>query len=92
MASLKYIYFVYFTRGGVGFTFECVKFPLYDKDFVLPPRLKRELYLFLQNNLLDVFEELSVTIRQNTYFMNDGVPPHFSVGIGDHLNNVFPNC
>lgn len=60
--------------------------------FVLPPRLNGELYLeFLQNNLLDLIEHLPLAIRRNMYFMHDGAPPHFSVAVRNHLNNVFPN-
>lgn len=59
---------------------------------VLPPRLNGELYLqFLQNAFRDLIEHLPLETRQRMYFMHDGAPPHFSVAVRDHLNNVYPN-
>lgn len=60
--------------------------------FVLPARLNGPLYLeFLQNNLQELLENVPIETRQNMWFMHDGAPPHFSVAVREHLNNVFPN-
>lgn len=59
---------------------------------VLPPRLNGEIYLqFLQNAFLDSIEHLPLATRQHMFFMHDGAPPHFSVAVRNHLNNVYPN-
>lgn len=57
------------------------------EGIILPPQLNRILYLeFLQD-----FDDLRVTIRENTFFRHNGDPPHYSVAVWYYLNNVIPN-
>lgn len=46
---------------------------------------------FLQNAFRDLIEPLPLETRLNMYFLHDGAPPHFSVAVREHLNNVYPN-
>ncbi|KAJ8948184.1 hypothetical protein NQ318_010457 [Aromia moschata] len=60
--------------------------------FVLPERLNGQLYLeFLQNDFPDFIEDLPLETRRNMYFIHDGSPTHYSVGVREHLNNIYPN-
>ncbi|KAJ8954921.1 hypothetical protein NQ318_016861 [Aromia moschata] len=60
--------------------------------FVLPERLNGQLYLeFLQNDFPDLIEDLPLETRRNMYFMHDGAPAHYSVGVQEHLNNIYSN-
>ena len=61
-------------------------------SFVLPERLNGQLYLeFLKDAFVDLIEDLPLETRRDMYFMHDGAPPHFSVSVREHLNNVYPN-
>lgn len=48
----------------------------------MPRRLGRENYLhFLENNLNDLFDEVSPLVRENMWFMQDDVPAHYSLTV-----------
>jgi hypothetical protein len=59
--------------------------------YVLPPNLNGDSYLFfLENTLSDILDDLSLDVRRKMWFMQDGAPPHFSLAVRNHLNDVFP--
>ncbi|KAJ8946521.1 hypothetical protein NQ318_004657 [Aromia moschata] len=46
--------------------------------FFLPPRLNANLFLnFLTNHLFDLFDEVPIATRMNSWFQMDGAPKHF---------------
>lgn len=58
----------------------------------LPPRLNGQLYHdFLLEQLPLALEDIDIQTRLNMWFMHDGAPPHFSLQVREHLNNVFQN-
>lgn len=57
--------------------------------FVLPPRLSGALYLqFLQKDLPDLLEDIFLELWQRMKFMHDGAPPHITLPVRVHLNNI----
>lgn len=57
----------------------------------LPPRVNGASYLaFLQEQLPPLLENVPLNVRQDMWFLHDGAPPHFSVEVRNHLNEVFP--
>jgi hypothetical protein len=58
---------------------------------VLPNRLTGETYLgFLVNAPPLLLEEVSLRVRQSTWYMHDGAPSHFSIQVRNHLNDAYP--
>lgn len=58
----------------------------------LPNRLNGVSYLnFLTQDLPELLEELPLYLRNNMWYMQDGAPPHFSLDVRQHLNQVFGN-
>lgn len=58
---------------------------------VLPNRLRGADYLnFLQNTMVDLFDDIPVDQRQQMWFQHDGAPPHYSIAVREHLHEAFP--
>lgn len=56
----------------------------------LPGRLNGQIYLeFLSNTLPELLDDIPLEHRQTMWYMHDGAPAHFSVGVRRHLNNQF---
>jgi hypothetical protein len=50
-----------------------------------------EAYLdFLVNTLPHLLEEVPLRVRLSMWYMHDGAPAHFSIQVGNHLNNTYP--
>lgn len=57
-----------------------------------PTNLNGDLYLdFLQHHLVDYLDDLPLNTRQNLFFMQDGAPPHYFVGVRNYLDQIFPD-
>lgn len=60
--------------------------------YELPTNLNGNSYLeFLQTDLFDELETLSLNLRRNIWFMQDGAPPHYSIAVRNYLNEQFPH-
>lgn len=60
--------------------------------YELPANLNGNSYLeFLQTTIFDELERLPVNRRIGMWFMQDGAPPHFRLGVRNYLNNQFPH-
>lgn len=61
---------------------------------MLLPRMNGKNYLeFLREQLPGLIGELNLppAIYDRIHFMHDGVAPHHSLAVKDHLNEVYPN-
>ena len=59
--------------------------------YKLPPNSNEDSYLdFLKNGLRDLLDNLTLNLRQNMHFMQDGAPAHFSRQVRNYLNEIFP--
>ena len=58
--------------------------------YLLPPRLTRHTYfIFLQEKLGELLEDISLDICLRLWFQYDGPPPNFVCAIRDQLNRCF---
>lgn len=58
----------------------------------LPPRLNGTNYAnFLSDDLPDLLEDVTLELRRDMMFQQDGAPPHFSNRARRVLNEKFPN-
>jgi len=57
---------------------------------ILPDRLSGASYLnFLENSLPELLEDLPLVLRGEMWFLHDGAPPHYTVGVRNHLHHQF---
>lgn len=69
----------------VGITGDCLLGP-----HILPPTLNGIVYRnFLINYFPTILEDVPLETRQNTYFMHDGAPAHYTLQVREYLNDVF---
>lgn len=58
---------------------------------VLPNRLTGQNYkAFLQNDLVNFLDDVSLTFRRELHFIHDGALAHFSLLVSQYLNEMFP--
>jgi len=46
---------------------------------------------FIVNKLPLMFEDVSLAMRENLYFQQDGAPAHNAIIVRQYLNQIFPN-
>lgn len=57
---------------------------------ILPSRLTGQYYLeFLQNELLELLEDIPLSIRRDMWYMHDEAPPHSINDVSEFLNSTF---
>ena len=57
----------------------------------LPQRLNGQQYMdFLMTELPNLLDEVPIGNRINMWFMHDGAPPHFALGVREFLNDRYP--
>ena len=60
----------------------CVIWP-----YLLPPKITGAAYLrFIEGLLHWLLKDVPLYVSRNIRFQHDGVPPHFSLAIRDHLD------
>jgi hypothetical protein len=58
--------------------------------YFLPPHLTGALYHnFLRNVLPELLQDVGLQTRIHLWFMHDGAPAHFLLGVQEFLNNLF---
>lgn len=59
--------------------------------YLLPDVLNGSTYLvFLRDILPQLLQNVPATLRHNMWFMHDGAPAHFFIGVRNHLNSTYP--
>jgi transposase len=60
--------------------------------FFIEGNLNVEMYLhMLQNEIVPAINNEVGPLLRNTWFQQDGAPPHFGLAVRNYLNNTFPN-